>query len=506
MRLFALPVRSLELHGGLCGAPQPYVEERRTSAMSTRAAWLFVAAIAAVNVAIRIQHLGLRSLWLDEAVSVHIAQMDIVGIIRASRADTTPPLYYLALGAFERLFGISEAAVRALSVLASAATGSALFLLARRRLGTFAAWFASALFLLSDANLRYSREARPYALASFLCVISFALFLRALDRRTRGAWVAVAVANAALVFTHYTAGFVVVAQGLALVWPWRGWAAVRRFALFHAVVVALILAWTIGLLIDGQHLKMNWLPAPSLSQFGNALAWSVGGRGAGGKLAVLLVTVGTAFAMARYRRSTPPWTRLAPFALWSLAPPLLAFVALFHVRCIHPRYLLYATSGVILLWATVVDALPSRRARAFGAIAACFVSAIGFGAVLHRPADADWRSAADIAHATPAGTRILLVPPWESRTFAYYYDREAFRDAEHTLARLVSAGVHAIGEGATIGAGELGDAKDLLIVSGGRVERLGGIERQLTDQGFTVIERRELPGVALSRLARQGGR
>jgi len=469
---------------------------------AARTGWVAAALVAATHIALKGFHLGSSSLWLDEAVAVHISQQDLLGIIQASRQDTTPPLYYLLLGGFERMFGFSEAAVRWPSVLASGATSAVLFLLARRRLGNFAAWLASALFLLSDTNLRYAREARPYALASLLCALSFALFLRALERPSRRAWAAVAAMNGLMIFTHYVAVFAIGAQGIALVWPWRGWPSVRRFAVAHAVIGAVFIAWVVPILLGGQYLKMDWLPAPTLPQLGRGLGWSAGGRRGTFRLAALLVMAGFAFALARSRGRPVQWRLLAPLVLWSSVPALLAFGASFYVRCLHPRYLLYATSALVLLWAAAVQALPQGRSRLMGAAFACAVPVIGFGATARRPELPDWRHAAEMLRAHPAA-RVLVSPPWEYPTLAYYYDPEAFRDAAHTSRRLARDGVSLLDEAADAGALDLGLAREVLLVVGGPGSRRRGIERQLASEGLTLVERCEFGNLSVSRLARE---
>jgi len=495
------PPRSTSVDGG---ADRPVCTRNVAPAndSAARTGWIAAALVAATHVAVKGLHLGSSSLWLDEAVAVHISQRDLVGIIQASRQDTTPPLYYLLLGGFERMFGFSEAAVRWPSVLASGATSAVLFLLARRRLGNFAGWLASALFLLSDTNLRYAREARPYALASLLCALSFALFLRALERPSRRAWAAVAAMNGLMIFTHYVATFAIGSQGIALVWPWRGWRSVRRFAVAHAVIGAVFIAWIVPILLGGQYLKMDWLPAPTLPQLGRGLGWSAGGRRGTFRLAALLVMAGSAFAFARSRGRAVQWRLLVPLVLWSVVPALLAFGASFYVRCLHPRYLLYATSALVLLWAAAVQALPQGRSRLLGAAFACAVSIIGFGATARRSELPDWRHAAEMLRAHPAA-RVLVSPSWEYPTLAYYYDPEAFRDAAHTSGRLAREGVSLVDEGADASALDLGLAREVFLVVGGRGPRRTGIERQLASEGLTLVERRDFGNVSVSRLARE---
>jgi 4-amino-4-deoxy-L-arabinose transferase-like glycosyltransferase len=415
-----------------------------------------------------------------------------------------PPLYYLLLGGVERVFGISEAAVRWPSVLASGATACALFLLARRRLGAFAAWFASALFLLSDVNLRYAREARPYALTSFLCVVSFAFFFRAIERPSRLAWLGVALTNALMLFTHYAAVFAVATQGLALIWPWRGWGNARRFVAFHVPVALAFLAWLFPILAAGQYHKMEWLPAPNLGQVLNVLGWFTGGHRAVARFLVFVAVATAALVHAGKSGRDVRWDAVPTLVLWGLAPILLAFVSSYLVPSFHARYVLYATSGMILLWSVAVQALPPGRGRILVAALVCAWTAFGLGRDVRRH-EADWRAAAEWAHGrSPAGPgaacRIVLMPSWEAHTLAYYYDPAAFRDPTRTLQRLALRGVCSLNDPKELASLDLTGASEVLLVVSKPVEP-SRAARALVLEGFTSVERRVFVGITTSRFA-----
>jgi len=465
-------------------------------------AWLAALFIALVNVAARAPGLGQRSLWLDEAVAVHTAQLGLGGIVLASRQDTTPPLYYLVLGGFERLLGVSEAAVRWPSVLVSAGAAAALFLLARRRLGSFAAWLASALFILSDVNYRFGREARPYALTSLLCIISFAVFFRAVERPSPRRWAVLALTNALMLFTHYAAVFAVAAQGLALLWPWRGWANARRFAMSHAPVAVVLVAWAAGIVAAGQHHKMGWLPAPTLGQVFNVLSWYAGGYHGGWRLVLFAIGAAAALLYARRAGRGVPWGTVPTLVVWGLAPVLLAFAASPLVRCLHARYALYASSGLILLWATAVQALPAGRLRGLAAIAACAMAALGLKGGGRRYA-ADWRAASEWARAGAASgaCRLVLMPSWEAMSLAYYYDPAAFRDPEQTLVRLAADGTCSLNAPQELARLDLADTPEVSLVIGASMDA-DAASRELARRGLEVIERRSFADIAAIRFAR----
>ena len=136
-------------------------------------------------------------MWADEVLSVNIARLPLGRITTALRHDGAPPLYYLLLHAWMRVFGTGTASVRALSGLAGTLTLIPMWFIGRRldlrrvRLGlapadapAVVAWSALLLFALSPFAIRYSTEARMYALVMLFVALGYLAVVRALERPT----------------------------------------------------------------------------------------------------------------------------------------------------------------------------------------------------------------------------------------------------------------------------------------------------------------------------------
>lgn len=94
--------------------------------------WWVLLLIIGLNIGLKAPYLGGTSLFLDEAVAIHDTQGSIAETIAFSASDPTPPLYYLVLGLWCKLFGISEASARFPSMLFSTLTAGLIFLIGRR--------------------------------------------------------------------------------------------------------------------------------------------------------------------------------------------------------------------------------------------------------------------------------------------------------------------------------------------------------------------------------------
>jgi mannosyltransferase len=183
----------------------------------------FVVAAVALAVALGVAtRLYSRSdLWLDEALSVNIATLGVADLLEALRRDGHPPLYYLLLHGWTRLFGDGDEAVRSLSAVFGVVALPVLWLAARRHAGRTAATAALVLLATSPFAVRYSTEARMYSLVMLLVACGWLAVRVALDRPTPLRLAAVALVAGLLALTHYWAFYLLAAVGLLLVVAWR---------------------------------------------------------------------------------------------------------------------------------------------------------------------------------------------------------------------------------------------------------------------------------------------
>lgn len=158
-------------------------------------------------------------MWLDEALSVEIASRDFSAMVDALRQDGHPALYYLLLGWWTDLLGDSDWAARSLSAVASLGTAVTLWRIGRRRSVDIGV-AAGLVGLSAPYLLRYGTEARMYALVTLFVALAWLTVERALDEPRVGRLVAVALATAALVHTHYWTFWLIGAALLLLGLRW----------------------------------------------------------------------------------------------------------------------------------------------------------------------------------------------------------------------------------------------------------------------------------------------
>jgi 4-amino-4-deoxy-L-arabinose transferase-like glycosyltransferase len=224
----------------------------RPAGLSERRAFGLVVGLTLVAAALRLYHLGHRSLWLDEAICYWASQADpaqipyVNGSVRA-----TPPLYTFLIHAMSG-FGDSEAWLRAPAWLAGVAAVPASYVLGRRFLSAGAATFVALLLTFAARHVDLSQRVSEYALALLLATLvclAFARFIESPGARA-GFWLALLIPLGAAV--HYGLAVLVLGLDLAFLIELRRARAPRRaVALWLAIHLPLLLVLATVLAFDG---------------------------------------------------------------------------------------------------------------------------------------------------------------------------------------------------------------------------------------------------------------
>ena len=264
--------------------------------LSTRFPHLPDLLILAAAAATRFWRLGYHSIWFDEAISLQWAGYDFAYTWRTTFAlvqEKHPPLYYVALGAWQRLLepsglASSDIALRALGAALGVLTVAATLGLARRLSGTATGRLAALLVALSPALVWYSQELRMFQPAATALVGSGYFLLRAWQSPRRvarvGWWLAFVGATVAALYTYLYSAFLLPAIGLTLLtlnfWEPQGDAGTRERrdaeTLFRAPFVEGVVALTVVALLFLPLALNAWTVNAAESEAGRAFA-NIGG-------------------------------------------------------------------------------------------------------------------------------------------------------------------------------------------------------------------------------------
>ncbi len=407
------------------------------------APWTVVVAVV-VGVGVLLRTYTASATWLDETLTINIASLPLSRIPAALRLDGAPPLYYLLLHGWMRVFGSSDVAARSLSGLCSIATLPLMWAAGRRAAGPGGARAALLLLAASPFAIYYATEARMYALVVLLVTAGYLLLQRALTRPSMARLWPVAVVAGALALTHYWALFLLTAVALLLVWricrgslPGERRAA-RRCLLALAAGGVLFLPWLPIFVFQARHTGTPWAQPAQYSALVHAVGEWAGGVSTAarilGLLFLLLAVVGLLGRRMDERRMV---IDLAPdgeaTALgWVFAGTIvIALTAgLVAGSGFDGRYTSVAFPPFLLLTVRGVRALPQHAARPVLVLAVVAGLATALGNPVNRlKTDADLVAAAIRPTAQPADLVIYCpdqLGPAVSRHLPAWLHQEVF--------------------------------------------------------------------------------
>ena len=261
---------------------------------------IVVACLLALGVYFRVAHLDRKVYWHDEAFTSlwisghssadleralwqHVVRVEALqpfkhvnpragvrGVV-AALAVTEPhqtPGYALLAWLWACTFGDSVVALRSLSVVLSLLAFPLLFWLCRELFDAApVAWLALALLAVSPFNVIYAQEARDYSLWTVAILLSSALLLRALRRRTGLDWSLYAIALALGLYTHLLFTLVALAHFLYVLGDagWRLTPRVRAYLLAASAGVLPFTPWLLDLWRHREALyaQTAWGSSPS---------------------------------------------------------------------------------------------------------------------------------------------------------------------------------------------------------------------------------------------------
>ena len=251
-----------------------------------------VFAIVVVGLALEIGLEGHDAFWLDESWSgAIVSQTGWRATFQQIYWDVNAPLYYLALKLWSLGFGLSDATLRAPSLICAAGVPLAAALIPTPGLSRAQRLVWAALLAWWFPTLCYAEEARCYAMLLLICTLQTAAFMRLMQAPNLRRALPWAVLAALAIATHYDALYLGAAQGVAYLarhgrravrsWPAAlafapafGWLAFHwpRISQFTRPGIAWYSPLTLqdlpligGYLADGGGLMPRWLAALEFS-------------------------------------------------------------------------------------------------------------------------------------------------------------------------------------------------------------------------------------------------
>ncbi len=395
-----------------------------------------IIALMTLQVGLCAPFLVYNAIALDEPFTIFHSQKQLGDLLQIFETENNPPLHFILLHFWIKLFGISAAAVRSLSLIFSLLTIPVLYKLARKVTSVPLAIVVTVLFICSSFHHYHAVEARTYSLFVLLfCLILYDLYSFLFEAK-KFTFLRLAVWNVALLYTHYLGGFILVVEGIMLLVFYKQ---LTRQKLKHIGIAAgiILLAYIPGVRllltrVDSFASSGTWVPPAQYSELYGNIVRFLNGKYA--VLAVVVVVIMVAAVNFNVWRKKQEWRMLKTTNhLFFIFAFLIPYLGMFIVsKLVEPifldRYLLFTTVPLFIIIAVIIGLFLTAKSKWFlYLILFPYILAMQLLPENNRQPlmAAEW---VQNKKALNPQTEIYICPAFYELTFLYHYNRQAFSD------------------------------------------------------------------------------
>ena len=374
---------------------------------------------------VRLIALDSKSVFADELASLNFAKMSWAGLWQLIIGhEANMSLYYLLLRIW---MGINKgvAFARLLSVIAGVATIPVLYQLGKRLFSESTAILACFLFAVNAFHITYSQAARGYSLAVLLVTVSSLFFVKMTQEPGRGSALAYVVSSAASLYSHFFAGFVLLAHCFSL--AFKRETSLARRQVFYMLAVGLLAAPLLVFAAIHQTAPIFWVQKPSLKDVYHFFTYLTG---SGLKFGLALLGIISAAREWYVSRSGDPLNREKAWSVrfvasWLLLPIILTLAVSSWKPVFSPRFLMICLPAMAFL---VAEGLVTLRPHWLGYSIAVvlFVSSVtALPGYYRSPGIEDWKGVTAFLAQNLRPNDVIVIDPAYRDVFNYSVNRFA---------------------------------------------------------------------------------
>lgn len=303
-----------------------------------------------------------ESFWRDEAFTFLLSKRNFFDLLLLTAKDFNPPLYYLIVHYWMRLFGSSEISLRTISLIFYWLTIYCIFLFMTHimKIQSKRKWLYLLLALLNPILLYYAFEARMYTMLAFFAMLSFYSFFRK-DYKT------FVISTVLGLYTHYFMMFVLLGE-LLFYYVTKKRRFHRQELIKYGFPFILFIPWILFVLkVKDFGSQVFWIDKSTLGSFAQLIGFIYTGFDYGLRFyhtAIIFLSIGLTLFLIIGIWHLLKKTRIDKKLLiylfsWSVGIPALLVLISFFKPVFFPRYVIFCSAGLILLIIYILEHIPS---------------------------------------------------------------------------------------------------------------------------------------------------
>lgn len=343
------------------------------------------------------------------------------------KKENNPPLYFLILHFWIKLFGIGEFAVRFPSVLFSSLSSVAIFITGRKFFSFKTGIAASVIYTFSNLHMFFAHDARVYALLIFLVSLSLYYYLELLNdttRRSKG--IMFTITSILLCYSHYF-GFVVMLTYFIPVLT--GYRRLLPKFILYAFIITLSYSWYFPVLTSRFNVSVEgtWISHPIISDIYTML-WRFSNLPGLTVIFIIILMYGLTVGLKKLNVSSN--NNFRNLAILFLVNYLGLFIISYKIPVFIDRYLLFTSVYFYLLIAYIISESDILSWIKYS-VAAVVLILLLITFEIGRGKPVYLRELSSRLKQEGRDKVVFIHPEWVAPNLIYYYNNDWFRDTEH---------------------------------------------------------------------------
>ncbi|MES2766345.1 MAG: glycosyltransferase family 39 protein [Bacteroidota bacterium] len=345
---------------------------------------------------LRFYGLAHESFWLDETASAIWAHKPVAEILQM-QGEVHPPLYYLLLSFWVKVFGGSDFSLRAVSAIFSTVSIPLLYFTARELFKNKNTALISSLFLaVAQFHLQFSQEARSYTMMVFLVIASMYSVLRFLKTGSFKNAILYIFTSVLLLYSHNFGAFFLITQNIFFLIFKREYAAsFKKWILVQSIIALIFLPWLGVMMRQAAAIEGNyWIEAPGIMSLAQLLLNFSGSLTVWGIITLVAFLSLIGLALWHKRTSFKSYPAFVFVLLWFVLPLIIALiVSIVKQPVFMPRFLIGTLPAFLLLAACGIELLQKNSFKNIAVAIITICSLINCTILLQETNKERWREA-----------------------------------------------------------------------------------------------------------------
>lgn len=395
-------------------------------------------ALLVVALVLRVWYVGKTDLGGDESFSLYMALQTVPDLVRMLCQGDNPPLWELLLHFWVRVFGISEVAIRSLSVVFSVLTVAPIYVAGEKYIHRWTGIAASLFYCCSTFSIYMAHECRVYSLVGFSTACSVMLFLSVIHTPKPYKFVLLTLANLMLMYGHYLSVWIIVMEFLVALGIKPVRQRIWKPYLIHAAALILLFAPMFPVLFTrffDSGVNGTWIAKTTSLEALYDFLWRMCNVPVTTVLAIAILVAALVVLIVKVARKQYTFGATSVISLLWVVPLLVSFVLSFFTGFFLDRYFYFVFPVFYLsLMAYCLYLFPKRKVWGLSLMAIIVVAmALSCSPDSSTKRFSGWHSEIrpivnQLVEAKEKENALVILPECFDKQFTYYLDEhhEAF--------------------------------------------------------------------------------